>query len=113
MVFYEKYAISHVNFSTGWITIDVAYDEYSSGEDDCMSGLLRGFSKIIGGEIESLGMMQYRISKSPYDFIFQWDLERGIVIVVEDMRKITEIFRYIKTSLDDINMNLLYEQTTV
>lgn len=109
MLFNEKYGISHVNFSTGWILIDVNDDELSSYEKESFDGLLRGFSKLIGGEIESLGMGQYKTENSPYDFIFQWDSNFGIVIVAENINRIDETVKYIKNSLEEINCNMLYE----
>lgn len=110
MLFNEKYGISHINFSTGWISIDAADDEFSYSETDSFEGLIRGFSRLIGGERESLGMMQYRITNSPYDFVFQWDNAQGIIIVAEDIGKIDSIVKYIKNSLSEINYNMLYEE---
>lgn len=109
MLFNEKYGISHINFSTGWISIDSADDEYSYSETDSFDGLIRGFSRLIGGERESLGMMQYKITNSPYDFVFQWDKTQGIVIVVENIAKMDTTVKYIKESLSEINYNMLYE----
>ena len=106
--FNEKYGIIHVNYSTGRIIIEHTDDEELSGIDENFEGLIRGFSKLIGGERESLGMLQYCVAKSPYDFIFQIDGRDGIVITVENMRKIDETVRYIKNALADINYNMLY-----
>lgn len=108
MLFNEKYAISHINYNTGRIIIECAdNDEYCENETDNLQGLIRGFSRLIGGERESLGMMQYKIKNSPYDFIIQWDTMYGIVITVEDMRKIDEIVGYVKNSIQEINYNML------
>ena len=109
MLFNEKYGISHISYNTGRIIVDFEDDEYSENETDNLQGLIRGFSRLIGGERESLGMMQYKITNSPYDFIIQWDTMYGIVITVEDMRKIDEIVGYIKNSIHEINYNMLYE----
>ncbi|MDE7390284.1 MAG: hypothetical protein K2M82_05015 [Lachnospiraceae bacterium] len=114
MLFNEKYAISHVNFNTGWIVID--YDgyippEWEEDEYYGLNALIRSFAKFMDGEIISLGMMQYKIDNSPFDFVFQWDNEVGIVIVVEDLNKIGQMFNYIKETLAEINVNfgVLYE----
>lgn len=109
MLFYEKYAVSHINFSTGRILIEHSADESDPDVDRGFDGLIHGFSKLTGGRRESMGMQQYRVTKSPYDFIFQIDGRDGIVITVEDMRKIDEIVRYIKNAIADINANMLYE----
>lgn len=109
MLFNEKYGISHIDFNSGRITIDFNNEGISPNNTDGFDGLLRGFSKLIGGEIESLGMMQYKAANSPYDFIFQRDNQYGSVIVVENMRQIDETVKYIKNSLAEINLNMLYE----
>lgn len=111
MLFNEKYGISHINYNTGRILIDYANDgsEYYENETDNLQGLLRGFSRLIGGERESLGLMQYKITNSPYEFIIQWDTLYGIVITIENMRKIDEIVKYVKNSIQEINYNMLYE----
>ena len=108
MLFNEKYGIAHVSYNTGRILIEHRSDEYLNGTEDNFHGLIRGFSRLIGSEREGLGMMQYRIANAPYEFIFQLDSLDGIVITVEDMRKIDTIIRYIKDSLADINYNMLY-----
>ena len=116
MLFNEKYGISHISYNTGRILIDFSEDEFFVTEDDFfyfnehLEGLIRGFSRLIGGERESLGMMQYKISNSPYEFVLQWDTQHGIVIIVEDMRKIDEIVKYIKNSIYEINYNMLYQK---
>lgn len=106
MLFNEKYAISYINFNTGFIAIDC------SGEcgEDPMDGLIRGFSRLVGEESESLGMMQYKIRNSPHEFIIQWDSTYGVVIVAEDIRKMDETVAYVKNSLYEINYNMLYEE---
>ena len=112
MLFNEKYAISHVSYSTGRIIIDYSIDsEYNECEEEVLQGLIRGFSKLIGGERESLGMMQYKIADAPHDFIIQWENLNGIVIVVENMRKIDETVKYLKNSIQEINYNMLYEDS--
>ena len=103
MLLYEKYSISHINYNTGIITI-----EHSGDIEEDFEGLIRGFAKLTEGRKESLGMMQYRVTNAPFDFIFQIDFIEGIVIVAEDMRKIDKIVGYIKESIADINYNLLY-----
>ncbi len=108
MLFNEKYGISHISYSTGRIIIEYADNEYSEDETDSLQGLIRGFSRLIGGERESLGMLQYKITNSPYEFVIQWDSMYGIVIVVEDMRRVDEIVGYVKNAIYDINYNLLY-----
>ncbi len=108
MLFNEKYGIAHVSYNTGRVMIDHTADDEISSADDCFDALIYGFSRLIGGRRESLGMMQYRIDGSPYDFIFQLDSRDGIVITIEDMRRIDEIIAYIKASLADINRNSLY-----
>lgn len=107
MLFNEKYGISHISYNTGRIIIDYADD---GSETDNLQGLIRGFSRLIGGERESLGMMQYKITNSPYEFIIQWDTMNGIVITVENMRKLDEIVKYVKNSIQEINYNMLYEE---
>ena len=111
MLFNEKYGISHINFNAGWIIIDSSYDMYEDEENAAFHGLVRGFSKLIDDEIESLGMMQYKIRNAPFDFIFQFDNTHGIVIVAENMKHIDKLVNYIKNSLYDINYNMLYEKT--
>ncbi len=111
MLFNEKYGIAHINYNTGRIIIEHSADEELSGLEDNFEGLIRGFAKLCGGERESLGMEQYRVTTSPHEFIFQLDGIDGIVITVENMRKIDEIVRYIKDSLADINYNMLYQST--
>ncbi len=108
MLFNEKYAISHINFSTGFIAIEHNGSEYSY--DEPLTGLVRGFSRLIGQESESLGTLQYKIRNSPHDFIIQWDGTYGVMIVAEDIRKMDEIVKYIKNSLYEINYNSLYEE---
>lgn len=110
MLFNEKYGISHIDYNTGRILVDCADEEYSVYETGGLDGIIRGFSRLIGGERESIGMMQYKIAKSPYDFVFHFDTAYGIVITVEDMRKLDETVRYIKNSIHEINYNLLYEE---
>ena len=107
MLFNEKYGIAHINFSTGRIIIE--HDNVEIEEN--FEGLIRGFAKLTGGQRESLGMMQYSVTKLPYEFIFQIDSLDGIIITIENMRKIDEIVQYIKNSLADINYNMLYENT--
>ena len=110
MLFNEKYAVSHISYNTGRIIVDYSSDlEYAQDDEAVFHGLIRGFSKLIGGERESMGMMQYRITNAPHDFVIQWDNMYGIVIVVENMRNIDEIVKYIKNSIYDINYNMLYE----
>ncbi len=108
MLFNERYAISHINFNTGFIAIDHSDDEYMT--DDPITGLVRGFSRLIGQEYESLGLMQYKIRNSPFEFVIQWDREYGVVIVAENIRKMDEIVKYVKNSLYEINYNMLYEE---
>ena len=108
MLFNEKYAISHINFSTGFIAIEHDIDDIT--DEEPLSGLVRGFSRLIGEEIESIGLMQYKIRNSPHDFVIQWDSDYGVVIVAEDIRRIDEIAKYVKNSLYEINYNLLYEE---
>ncbi len=107
MILNEKYAVSHINYSTGRICVE------SDGEDDSMEdslfALLRGFARLVGGEVVDMGMRQYAVEKSPYDFVFQIDSMDGIVITVEDMTHIDEIVRYVRESLCEINVNMLYE----
>ncbi len=110
MLFNEKYGITHINYNTGWILVDCADDEYSEDETFGLDGIIRGFSRLIGGERESLGMMQYRIDKSPYEFVLHYDTTHGIVIIVEDMRRLDETVKYIKNSIQEINYNMLYEE---
>ena len=110
MLFNEKYGISHISYNTGRIVIDFSESEYAEDETDNLQGLIRGFSRLTGGERESLGMMQYKITNAPYDFIIQWDTMYGIVITVEDMRKIDETVGYVKNSIQEINYNMLYEE---
>lgn len=111
MLFNEKYGIAHISYSTGRILIEHSPDEELPGAEENFDGLLRGFSKLIGGERESLGMSQYRIAGAPFEFIFQLDSLDGIVISVENMRRIDEIVDYVKNSLANINYNMLYQQT--
>lgn len=111
MLFNEKYAVSHVSYNTGRIIVDYSNDsEYGEDEEAALYGLIRGFSKLIGGERESLGMMQYKITNAPHEFVIQWENMYGIVIVVENMKQIDEIVKYIKNSIYDINYNMLYEE---
>lgn len=110
MLFNENFGIAHINFNTGRVIIDYSHDEFTDPQDNAFDGLLRGFSKLIGGRIESLGMMQYKIQNCPYDFIIQWDNLDGIVISVENMNKIDDTVKYIRKSLYDINYNMLYEK---
>lgn len=107
MLFNEKYAISHINFSTGFIAIEHSGDDMS---EEPLTGLVRGFSRLIGDEGESLGLMQYKIRNSPHEFVIQWDSEYGVVVVAEDIRKMDEIVKYIKNSLYEINYNMLYNE---
>lgn len=109
MLFNEKYAIGHINFNTGWITLDINTDEFSNPEEDNFSQLLNAFSRLIGGEIESLGMMQYKIRKSPYDFVIQYSGDYEIVIAAENLNQMDAIVKYIKEALADINVNMLWE----
>ena len=110
MLFNEKYGISHISYNTGRIIIDYSNDDdgYYEEEIDHMLALVKGFSKLLGDEHESMGMMQYRIRNSPYEFVIQWDNLCGIVITVENMRKLDEIVRFIKNSIYEINYNMLY-----
>lgn len=110
MLFNEKYAISHIDFNTGRIIVDASDDEFSSSPEDNFNGLIRGFARLVEGERESLGMMQYRVTNSPFDFIFQFDTVYGIVIESEDLRSMDKMVKYIKDSLSDINYNMLYEE---
>lgn len=110
MLFNEKYAIAYINFSTGRIIVDSADDEFSYSLEDNFNGIIRGFAKLVGGERESLGMMQYRVTNLPFDFIFQCDPNLGIIIESENIRNIDKMVRYIKDSLQDINYNMLYEE---
>ncbi len=107
MLFNEKYAISHINFSTGFIAIEHS-GEYT--EEEPITGLVRGFSRLIGQDSESMGLMQYKIRNAPHDFVIQWDSEYGVVIVAEDIRQMDKIVKYVKNSLYEINYNLLYEE---
>ena len=106
----EKYAVSHISYSTGRICIDHTPDEELASLEDNFEGLIYAFSRLIGGRRESLGIQQYAVNSSPYDFVFQLEERSGIVIVIEDMRKIDEAVRYIRDSLYDINYNMLYLQ---
>ena len=108
MLFNEKYAISHINFNTGFIAID--YSDSGLIDEEPIVGLVRGFSRLIGEESESLGLMQYKIKNSPHEFIIQWDSSYGVIIVAEDIRKMDEIVKYVRNSLYEINYNMLYEQ---
>ena len=112
MLFNEKYGISHISYNTGRIIIDYVDEDNEDYlcEDAGLEGLIRGFARLIGGIRESLGMMQYRITNSPYEFVIQWDTMYGIVITVENMRKLDEIVNYVKNSIQEINYNMLYEQ---
>ena len=109
MLFNEKFAIGHINFSTGWITIDAAEDRFTNPDTDSFSQLLDAFSRLIGGKVESLGMMQYRISKSPHDFVFQCGSDSEIAIVVENINEIDAVVKYIIEVLAEINANMLWE----
>ena len=113
MLFNEKYGISHISYNTGRILIDFRADEDLCEIEENFEGLIHAFSKLTGGERESLGMSQYRVGKSPFEFIFQLEGRDGIVLVVEDMRKIDETIKYIKNSLYDINYNMLYQRNDV
>ncbi len=108
MLFNERYAISYINFNTGFIAIDHNEEEYI--EEEPITGLVRGFSRLIGEESESLGLMQYKIRNSPHEFVIQWDSSYGVVIVAEDIRRMDEIVKYVKNSLYEINYNMLYEE---
>ncbi len=110
MLFNEKYGITHINYNTGWILVECDEDGFDDSENNGLDGIIRGFSRLIGGRSESLGMMQYRIDKSPYDFVIHHDTTQGIVIIVEDMRKLDEIVKYVKNSIYEINYNMLYEE---
>ncbi len=110
MLFNEKYGISHISYNSGRILIDCSESEFSCDDNDGFEGLIRGFSRLIGEDHESLGMMQYKIKNSPYEFVIQWDTMYGIVIIVEDMRKIDEIVKFVKNSIYEINYNMLYEK---
>ena len=109
MLFNEKYAISHVNFNTGRILIDHSTDEELTNIDENFDGLIRGFCRLTGGCREGIGMNRYIVRRAPCEFAFQIDLLDGIVITVENMRKIDETVIYIKTALADINKNMLYQ----
>ena len=108
MLFNEKYGISHISYTTGRILIEHKPDEELETIEENFEGLIRGFARLAESERESLGMMQYKVSGSPYDFVFQLENSDGIVMIVEDMRRIDETVRYIKDSLADINHNMLY-----
>lgn len=107
MLFNEKFAIGHINFSTGWITVDTSADQFTDPEDDCFSQFIYSFSRLIGGEVESLGMMQYKISGSPYDFVIQSGSGSEIIIVAEDVNKMDSTVKYIREALAEINLNML------
>lgn len=109
MLFNEKFAIVHINFSTGWITIDAAEDRFTNPDTDSFSQLIYAFSRLTGGEVESLGMMQYRISKAPHDFVFQCGSGSEVAIVVENINKIDAAVKYIREALAEINANMLWE----
>lgn len=110
MLFNEKYAVSHINYSTGRVCIEHSSDGELSTPEENFEGLIYAFTRLTGGRRESLGMQQYGVSSSPYEFVFQLEAHDGIVIVVENMRKIDETVRYIRDSLADINYNMLYLQ---
>ncbi len=109
LLFNEKYGIAHVSYNSGRVLIEHTCDEELPTTEDNFNALIHGFSRLTGGRRESLGMMQYRVESAPFDFIFQLDNLDGIVISVEDMRRVDETVRYIKESLSDINYNMLYQ----
>lgn len=111
MLFNEKFAIGHINFNNGWITVDVNSDEYSDTENDCLSQLVRSYSRLLNSHEESIGMMQYKINGSPYDFVIQYGGLSELVIVVENMNQLDDTVKYIRQSLAEINQNMLWEET--
>lgn len=104
----EKYAVSYVSYNTGRVSIDHTPDDDLSSPEENFEGLIYAFSRLTGGRRESLGMQQYAVTSSPYEIVFQLEAHNGIIIVIEDMRKIDEAVRYIRDSLADINYNTLY-----
>ena len=56
MLFNERYAISYINFNTGFIAIDHNEEEYI--EEEPITGLVRGFSRLIGEESESFELVE-------------------------------------------------------
>ncbi len=108
MLFNEKFGISHINYNSGRICIDYSADEQLSSPEDNLWGLIEGFSRLCGGIRESTGYASYSVSNSPYEILFSLTNNEGIVITVEDMRKIDDIVKYVKDSIADINYNMLY-----